>query len=192
MIIGINGKIGSGKNTVADMLIELCQLNSLTLNQYAFATRLKKMVALLADVPYELTLTQEGKNTFIDSFNMTIGEMLQEYGTDVMTTHKPDIWVNCVAAEIKKSTVQYNIITDLRFPIEANYITKNKGITIKIVRPVNNIRNNSRRNLEHISETALDDYKFDYVIYNDGTLEELYKKVVELFVMITGIVNVKN
>jgi len=31
-----------------------------------------------------------------------------------------------------------------------------------------------------ISETALDDFKFDYVIKNDGTLEDMYTKIDEM------------
>ncbi|KAF5080352.1 hypothetical protein DSECCO2_119940 [anaerobic digester metagenome] len=35
---------------------------------------------------------------------------------------------------------------------------------------------------EHESETALDDYEFDYIIYNNGTIEELIVKVKEILI----------
>jgi dephospho-CoA kinase len=45
---------------------------------------------------------------------------------------------------------------------------------------VNNPRIKSTEN-EHISETALDNYEgFDYIITNDGTLEDLKEKIKRL------------
>ena len=35
---------------------------------------------------------------------------------------------------------------------------------------------------EHISETALDDAKFDYVIENNGTIEELIEQVKKILI----------
>ena len=35
---------------------------------------------------------------------------------------------------------------------------------------------------EHISETALDNAKFDYVIENDGTIEELIEQVKKILI----------
>jgi hypothetical protein len=66
------------------------------------------------------------------------------------------------------------IITDLRFTNELEAVTRRGGITIRIN------RNNGTRAVDihnHISETALDNAEFDYVIENDGTLEELVEKV---------------
>lgn len=31
--------------------------------------------------------------------------------------------------------------------------------------------------LKHISETELDNYKFDWIIRNDGSIEDLHEKV---------------
>jgi hypothetical protein len=63
------------------------------------------------------------------------------------------------------------IITDTRFPNEAEAIKKADGIIIRVdrpgVKPIN----------PHPSETGLDDWKFDYVINNDGSLKDLTKKV---------------
>jgi len=36
--------------------------------------------------------------------------------------------------------------------------------------------------IENESETALDDYKFDYVIENNGTIEDLIIKVKEILI----------
>ena len=66
--------------------------------------------------------------------------------------------------------------TDLRFPNEMQLIKDLGGKTIRVNNPRIPVPDN-----EHISETALDDYDgFDYVITNDGTLEDLKNKIREL------------
>jgi len=63
------------------------------------------------------------------------------------------------------------IITDCRFPNEAEAIKKRGGILVRIqrdgIKPIN----------PHISETALDGFSFDYVIKNNGTIPELIEIV---------------
>lgn len=71
------------------------------------------------------------------------------------------------------------IITDCRFPNEVEAVKIRGGVIVRV---------NRKRYVDyngqmieafdvHPSETALDDYTFDYVIDNNGTLEELEKKV---------------
>lgn len=68
------------------------------------------------------------------------------------------------------------IITDCRFPNEAEAIKSRNGILIRIERPSLNHLSN------HESETALDSYKkFDHTIINDGNLEDLFNKVKKLY-----------
>ena len=69
------------------------------------------------------------------------------------------------------------IITDVRFPNEAQAIKDRGGILIRINRP-----QLIERDFEHLSETALDDYDgFDYVINNDtNSVRDLVDKVKEL------------
>lgn len=93
------------------------------------------------------------------------------------------------------------VITDCRFPNEADAIKAKGGINIRINRPIiirksysehkhineiydpNNeahvalIKGELLQNPPHESETALDNYEFDYVIENDGTIEDLINKV---------------
>jgi len=79
------------------------------------------------------------------------------------------------------------IITDMRFPNEMDAVVERKGITIRVTRPHGYINPHTGVYKEmplsyHPSETALDDAKFDYEIINDGTMEELVKKVREILV----------
>jgi hypothetical protein len=68
------------------------------------------------------------------------------------------------------------IITDTRFPNEADAIKNAGGILIRVerpgVKPIN----------DHPSEVGLDHWTFDYVINNDGDLESLSNKVKDILI----------
>ena len=68
------------------------------------------------------------------------------------------------------------IITDSRFPNDADYVKKLDGINIRVERNLPKVEN------EHFSEKALDGYKFDYVIDNLGSIEDLIEKVREILI----------
>lgn len=68
------------------------------------------------------------------------------------------------------------IITDVRFPNEAQAIKDRGGIMIRIERP----GVESHCGGQHPSETALDNYNFDYVIENEGSIDELIQKIKQL------------
>ena len=101
----------------------------------------------------------------------TVRELLQRLGTETGRVLDPNIWI--------KSTFNYMrneygyIITDVRFKNEAE-ACKEKGATLIRI-------NREAPDMDHVSEHDLDDYdKFDYVIDNNGTLEELIDKVLQL------------
>lgn len=84
------------------------------------------------------------------------------------------------------------IITDVRFPNEAKAIKDRKGITIRINREIKHqvealggrtdVPEGYFPTNQHESETALDDYEFDYMIDNNGTIENLIEKVRQILI----------
>ena len=114
---------------------------------------------------------------------MTVRQMLQKVGTDAMRDGlHPNVWVNALMSDYKYPKLSqydpsYWIITDCRFPNEAEAVKNNQGIIIRV---------NSKRcknDDNHPSETALDDYnEFDYIIDNDGSIEELIEKVKQILI----------
>lgn len=114
---------------------------------------------------------------------MTVRDLLQILGTEAMRDglHK-NVWVNALMADYKPYSTrgsQYEeveskwIITDTRFPNEAQAIKDKGGMVIKVDRPGVGPVNG------HPSEDALKDYNFDYVIHNNGSINDLDKKVIE-------------
>lgn len=118
-----------------------------------------------------------------------------ECGRDIL---HPNIWVNSLFSDYKETDHIYEIkgsdwiITDMRFPNELDAVKQREGITIRVNRNTNQAKNGmciekcsnfpnckpcGEMVVEHPSEIALDDATFDYVIENNGTLEELIEKV---------------
>ena len=119
---------------------------------------------------------------------MTVREFLQKLGTEAIRDNlHPDSWVNALMVDYKEyKDIQAGsmypvinklpnwIITDLRFPNEARVIKQHQGITLRVNRETHKVAS-----LVHESEIALNDYEFDYVIDNNGTIDELIEKVRE-------------
>jgi len=118
---------------------------------------------------------------------MTVRDFLQKLGTDAIRDGlHTNAWVNALMADYTPTQVQWSdgpiggyengsmpnwILTDTRFPNEADAIRKEDGVLIRVerpgVKPIN----------DHPSETGLDHYKFDHVIKNNGSIEDLSDQV---------------
>jgi hypothetical protein len=108
-------------------------------------------------------------------------ELLQWWGTEFRRNSDPFYWVRKTAERIAADHPQFALVPDMRFPNEAFWVGANEGYTIKVTRygfPSIN---------EHISERALNNFKFDIEVnVLDGELEQLKKDAVEVFDMIVG------
>lgn len=97
-------------------------------------------------------------------------------------TPDQSFWVSHVIEQIyeknnEEEKIPLFIITDFRFKNEYNIMVSEFGLrgvrTIKIVRG-DSLSINDR------SETELDDFKFDFYIRNDGSLEEFKENLIDL------------
>jgi len=191
MLIGISGKIGGGKDTVAKLLADKFN-KKIPVFKKSFAFKLKQVVEILSGYKMKTSydnnffdgitdFTREDKDVFIKVFNQSIGEMLQIIGTEVFRdNYDKEVWIKSLFNDYnsyeKKNTIW--IISDVRFTNEAEYVKSNDGILIRVNGDPLNIANNSNRDINHPSETALDNYSgFDFMIENIGSLEDLEKKV---------------
>jgi hypothetical protein len=155
-----------------------------------WAGKLKYIASIITGIPVEKFEDQEFKKTNLGpEWGMTVRDLLQILGTEAMRDglHK-NVWVNALMADYKIHSEHFNdiangretgdgypnwIITDTRFPNEAQAIKDKGGMVIKVDRPGVGPVNG------HPSEDALKDYNFDYVIHNDGSINDLDNKVIE-------------
>lgn len=161
-----------------------------------FAGKLKDIASHLTGIDVEDFEDQEFKKTElgsewdyqIDEFNtptkMTVRDFLQKLGTDAMRMGLHDnVWVNALMADYQPldidplteaETMPNWIITDVRFPNEAQAIKDKGGIIIRVdrpgVKPINN----------HLSEIGLDGWKFDYKIANISDIFSLKQTVEQI------------
>lgn len=193
-LIGISGYAKSGKDTVGKMIqILMCKAKVTSIDELVdnyeeyqwwleeqsmweirkYAGKLKEIASLLTGVPVEKFEDQEFKNTYlgdewkVQGVQMKVREFLQYLGTNALRDClHANTWVNALFADYN-SKVDDWIITDVRFPNEAKAIKDRGGLMIRVdrpgVKPINN----------HPSETALDDYQFDYKIGNVSDLVSL-------------------
>lgn len=193
MIIGISGYIGSGKDTIADIIRE----HDPRWEVVKFADKLKEVAAIILGVPrhnfedrdYKLSELPDEWNVWdkrptsgghdVEPFynndpvmrRMTVREFLQKLGTDAIRNglHE-DTWVNATMAGYDSKRTPPNwIITDVRFPNEFDAIKKRGGIMVRVFR--------QGMTSSHISETALDTYEHDIYISNKGNIDDLVDKV---------------
>ena len=80
-----------------------------------------------------------------------------------------DVWINIALSGIKSE--DKIVISDVRYPNEAQAIKNLSGSLWRI-----NRHNHSAVN-GHTSEHAMDNYMFNHVIYNDGTIDDLSDEI---------------
>lgn len=134
----------------------------------------------LEDVPVGKTIISDVADymNYLEEYDVTdiyiqVRVLLQYEGTEIGRDMRGyNSWVNATFASYKD---QNWIITDVRFPNEADAIVNRGGFLIKVVRDTDAIS-------KHVSETALNDYKgFHAIIDNDGTIEDLVTEVTYLY-----------
>jgi hypothetical protein len=199
MIIGICGWIGSGKDTVADYLVNFHEFR-----RESFASTLKDAVSSVFG--WDRTLlegrTKEAREwrEQVDQWwaerlampTLTPRWVLQYWGTEVCRrAFHDDIWI--ASLENKLRTSKDNVvISDCRFPNEIASIKRAGGrvIWVKrgelpdwyyIARAANEGDATCAHHLNkmkiHASEWAWVGTDFDYEIDNDSSIEDLYDKV---------------
>jgi hypothetical protein len=175
-IIGIAGWARAGKDTAADHLVEAQGYEKMS-----FAAPMKEALYKLnpritvdgvMGVPLNVGVDVYGWDG-LKEHGPEIRTLLQRFGTEVgRQTWGEDFWVDAAIDKIQDGTKV--VFADVRFPNEADAIKKMGGEVWRINRtgvgPAN----------DHISEHALDDYDFDKVIDNYGTLSVLYEKIENL------------
>ena len=203
MIIGINGKIGSGKDTVGSIIqyLTFCKHYNRTDLSYEdftnsigwlptweikkFAGKLKQIGSILSGVLVEMFEDQEFKKLNMNpEWGMTYREFLQKLGTEAMRDGlHTNVWVNALFADYKHSKTcnckkGCRCAHDLPNWIitDMRFPNEMEAVELREGVTIKVVRPGTAVGT-HPSETALDDAYFDHVISNDGTIEDLVEKV---------------
>ena len=171
MIIGLSGYAGSGKDEVAKTLIE-----EYGFTRIAFADKIRELVyemnplvGFTADEPCHLRRLVDDDDWDTAKKNHMVRKYLQDLGVGARKVFGEQFWVHEAMKTMlndPRPDMKY-VITDVRFFNEADMVKANQGQIWRVERPEVEAVNS------HISEHALDDWKFDQVINNGGSIEEL-------------------
>jgi len=229
MIIGISGKISTGKDEFAKRWLSRHSDYSI----HHFADKMKEFASVLTGLPLEIFYSEEGKNkvlgpewdyvtvgdeirsisetkkyckkngfAFHEEFvhHMTVRFLLQHLGDNAIRKNlHSDAHVNALMRDYKQEAERNSenpnwLIPDVRYPNELEAIKLLGGVVIRFDRSctkrLHNLLNNYPTETllldaitvaSHDSEVSLDDYTdWDYLVNNDGTLEDLDKEILKI------------
>lgn len=209
MLIGICGLIGSGKGTVADILVKDYKFKKIS-----FADKLKDTVAHLFDwdrnmLEGDSKESREWRETEDKFWTNEVGKsinprlVLQLFGTDCMRQGFYDgIWVSFVKKEILSNPDINYVVPDVRFPNEIQVIKELKGQIWQVRRNELPLWWATAKNINHNWNTVKDshhsmkavfpevhesewrwvteDKDFDNIISNNSSVQNLENKVKNL------------
>lgn len=174
MLLGVTGKAGCGKNTLANFLIK-----NHNFIEMSFADTIKDMACVLLNVNREQLEELKINNApLLGTENITARYILQTLGTEWgRNLISRDIWINNLRQKIINNISKNIIITDVRFPNEFEMLTKLGFHFIKII-PKKELLHLKEDN-NHESESY--DFKDCIIINNFGTLED-FESNIKLFI----------
>lgn len=186
-LIGLSGYARSGKDTFADVLVERHGYTKV-----AFADTLRKFlyaqnplvghyfdgdwVKYPEPVRLREVIDKYGWNGYKNTpYVDEIRPLVQRTGTEAgRNTLWEDIWVDATFKNLDPKG-KY-VISDARFPNEADGVVSRGGIMVRIERPGVGPAVDTN-GVAHPSETSLDDYRFDYKLENDGTVGDFEEEI---------------
>ena len=174
-VVCISGKAGHGKDTFAKLLKTALE------NKYkrVLITHYGDLIKYVCEKFFEWDGMKDEKGR----------TLLQQIGTERIRFKKPNFWVAFIAdiLELFQDEWDFVLIPDARFPNEVNYL-KERGFDVMHVhveRPGHNILTEEQK--KHKSETAMDGFPADLVVYNDSTPKAFREKAENLAILLTRI-----
>ena len=172
MIIGLAGNKGSGKDTVADFLVQ-----DHGFDRVAFADPVHKKVKFLLQLKdhNEYNQVKRTKLTWQDNkgdIHFIDGRhLIREIGM-LMLSYNKDQFTQYVESRFFKMNGRV-VVTDMRFDHEHFMLKRNNAIFCKVKRP-GFVSDN------HITEKGFNDSEMHFIVENDSSIKALRKKVNEL------------
>ncbi len=168
LLIGLAGYAGAGKDTVRSLLEQHHDFDGI-----AFADPVRDMLGALLDsmgISRDWMTKRELKECEIPGLGLSYRRLAQTLATEWGRSLNSSLWVDVTAARVRMYSQYSNpgmVISDVRFPNEAEWIKAQGGLIWKIIRPdVEPVR-------AHVSEDLIASLPHDYVIDNCSTIENL-------------------
>ena len=190
--IAITGKANTGKNTLSKMLIKQLRVAQ---NKYmwgkcvAFADPIKEMIRIMfPELPRKFLFgSSKYRNEIIpgamkSGVPLTVRQLLLDLGTEMGRGYKESVWLDNFDNRYSKYANTNNknmvlIVTDVRFRNEFEHLAKKGFYQIRLY------RDDGTPGINHVSETnqnSIFDNEFNYVLDNNGSLNELKAKVSDI------------
>lgn len=164
-VVCISGKARHGKDTAAEYLKKKLELSNH-----------KVLIAHYGDLVKYICKTFFNWNGVKDEKGR---ELLQYVGTDVVRECNQEYWVDFILGVLDMfyENWDYVLIPDCRFPNEV-YRLKEACFDVTTLRVVRDgfVSQLTEEQLLHPSETAMDDFEFDYIIHNKQ-MADFYKEL---------------
>lgn len=175
ILIGVTGFAQVGKDSITNYLVE-----NYGFVRVGFADEVRRCLYILN--PY-IKDAEQFLRELVDEIGWEYAKkyeevrgLLQRMGTDVgREIFGESVWI--VKAESKLEGLGRVVISDVRFENEAEFVRWadfNKTAVIRASRPEILSIN------DHVSDKGLSSEYWDYELINDGSLEDLYKKIDQL------------
>lgn len=167
-LIGLAARAQSGKSTAASHL-----KTQAGYKEDSFAAPIRQFVATLLGLT--VAEMEPVKEKVVDWLGKSPRQMMQTFGTDWGREKvHPDIWIEACMQRIARDPKGRYVISDLRFDNEADAIRRMGGAVVHIVRPDALVVNS------HASEAGVKRAAGDFLIVNDGPLEQFHKAIDDL------------
>ena len=178
LVVALVGPAGAGKDSIADVLTKQFDFERL-----AFADPLKKACQEVFQLSDAQLHDREEKERTDPFWHRSPRELFQEIGT-LLKTIDEDIWVSSLLrqADALVANKKDVVVTDCRYANEAQALRdKYTAIIVRVGRADNTA---GTVHCEHTSETEQHSINADFTVCNDGTLEDLKRKVSALMLEI--------
>lgn len=124
----------------------------------------------------DIEIDKYGIESVVPKKGLTYGRLLQHLG-DIVRKYNKMALIKLVVDKVKMYGFKKVAFTDCRVYGELNLAKKYDGFTIKVFRDDKDKKNNSKRDKSHVTETQLSKVKFDHTVFNDGTKEQLERRI---------------
>lgn len=198
MLIGLNGRLQSGKDTTYEVIKHMAEeAGQPAPTRVSFAEPLKESAAQALGMSRDLMEhlknheeifieipTMSVMQTSMDSshkseashWKLNLRSYLQRYGTEAhRDIFGEDFWVDMALPLDTDHEGKLLVVTDMRFPNEVQRVKDLGGHTVKVVREVETAHN------LHPSEQDVD-HMIDYFLDNTGSMENLEEEIAAMLV----------